>query len=280
MAATAPDLSRTTRRVSTAVGDLHVESSGSGPVVVCWPSLFCDGRTLELQRAALATNHRVLVIDGAGHGRSGPPPRHFSLEDCARAVGNVLDNAEVQRATFLGCAWGGHVGAVMALIAPERLRRLILLNAPMNAWTGAQRLKLWSLYRLFSALGPRDFLVNAVTAAQLSAEVRAAHPEHVAAIADCVRHSNHAGLVVAVKSAMLDRPSLVERLPSITVPTLFITGADDPIYPVALAKQHATAIPGARFAVVPGSQHQSGLEKPDTVNALIADFLLQVEASN
>jgi pimeloyl-ACP methyl ester carboxylesterase len=103
--------------------------------------------------------------------------------------------------------------------------------------------------------------------------VRAAHPERAAAIADCVRSSERRGLAVAVRSAMLDRPSLVARLPSVRVPTLFITGGADSLYPVPLARVHAEAIPGARFEVIAGSAHQSGLERPDEVNHLIDDFI-------
>ena len=54
--------------VETDLCRLHVESIGSGPAILCWPSLFCDGRTFASQVEALAGTHRLLVVDGAGHG--------------------------------------------------------------------------------------------------------------------------------------------------------------------------------------------------------------------
>jgi pimeloyl-ACP methyl ester carboxylesterase len=259
--------------VPTAVGRLFVEITGAGPAVIGWPSLFCDGRTLALQARELSRDHRVIVVDGPGHGRSGPPLARFTLEDSARSALQVLDAVGASRAIFLGSAWGGHVGVSTALLAPARLRGLVLVNSPMNSWKGSIRLQARLLYELFRRLGARPFLVNIILGTQLSPAVRAAHPEHAEVIADCVRSSEKSALALAMLSAMLDRPSLEPRLGEVAVPTLVITGDADSIYPVSLARAHASAIRGARFEVIGGSAHQSGLEYPDQVNALIRGFV-------
>lgn len=59
--------------VSTSLGSFHVEKLGSGPPVVMWPSLFCDGTSLRPQAEELARDHRVIVIDPPGHGRTVAP---------------------------------------------------------------------------------------------------------------------------------------------------------------------------------------------------------------
>jgi len=261
-------------QVATAIGVLAGVAHGPAdqPVVVCWPSLFCDGRTFAPQVSALASDHRVLVLDGIGHGKSGAPTRRFTLDDCAQAVLRVLDHLELGRASLLGCAWGGHVAVATALLAPARIQKLVLMNAPMNAWTGAHRRKLWLLYQLFRWLGPRAFLVELIVNAQLSPDVRAGHPEHAEVIADCVRSSAHHGLTLAIRCAMLERPSLEPQLSAIQIPTLFIAGDSDSIYPVALARAHAEAL-HAQLAIIASSAHQSGLERSDEVNQLIRTFL-------
>lgn len=264
---------RTRHEVDTVAGRLHVESAGSGPALLCWPSLFCDGRTLEPQVDEFARDHRVIVVDGPGHGRSGPPPGRFTLDACARAAVRVLDALAVERAVFVGTAWGGHVGAVTVAEFAPRFRAFVAMNAPMNAWTGLLRVKFWTLYSLFRLLGPAGFIVEAVVGAQLSPSVRAAHPERAAVVAGCVRGSEPRGLALAIRSAMLDRPSLLPHLPRIRVPTLFVTGDQDAIYPVEVARAQAGLIPGARFEVVAGTAHQSPLEKPEAVNPLIREFL-------
>jgi pimeloyl-ACP methyl ester carboxylesterase len=259
--------------VKTDLASLYVESTGAGPAILCWPSLFCDGRTMRSQVDALSIDHRVLVVDGPGHGRSGSPRQPFSLEECADAAVRVLDAAGIGRAVFVGSAWGGHVGVVAALRVPDRLRALVVMNAPMKAWSGLVRVKFWTLLQLFRFLGPSDFLVRAVTEAQLCSSVRLAAPERAATIANCIRSSERHGFFVAIRSGMLGRQSLVSRLPDVRIPTLFLTGALDELFSVEEARSQAAMIPGSRFGVIAGTAHQSAYEAPELVNPLLRGFL-------
>ena len=77
--------------VSTCIGQLHVEQAGSGPPAVLWHSLWVDSRSWGPLVDALGVHRRVVTIDGPGYGRSSPIRRDFTLEDCAKAAGEVLD---------------------------------------------------------------------------------------------------------------------------------------------------------------------------------------------
>jgi pimeloyl-ACP methyl ester carboxylesterase len=70
-----------TETVPTRIGPLHVELRRQGPSVLCWPSLYCDARTLDSMADDLARDHRVLVVDGPGHGKSGASPGRFSFDE-------------------------------------------------------------------------------------------------------------------------------------------------------------------------------------------------------
>ena len=72
---------------------------------------------------------------------------------------------------------------------------------------------------------------------------------------------------------MLDGPSLIPRLGAIKVPTLFICGTEDPLFPVAVARKQAGAIPDVRFEVVPGTAHQSLWESPEHVLPRLRAFI-------
>src|SRR5215218_2131236 len=139
-------------RLETSLGPLHVESHGSGPTLVCWPSLFCDVRTLYPLVDEFARDHRVLLIDGPGHGRSGGGTRSFTMSEAAAAAMQVLDGLGVKRAAWIGSAWGGHVGAVAALEHPARVRALVTMNAPFGEWTGRARIMNVMLYWAFRLL--------------------------------------------------------------------------------------------------------------------------------
>ena len=263
--------------VDTLVGKLYVEERGTGPVLLCWPSLFCDSRTLQPIIDEFARDHRVIVIDGPGHGKSGSSGRRFSLADCADAAVRVLDTMNVERATWIGAAWGGQVGVFAAVRHRDRVRGLIVMNAPMAEWSGRRRALFWTTYLLLRWLGPRLFVPRAISEAQIAPSVRLAHPDRVEVIMDCIRASDRRGLVLAVRSAMLDRPSLLPQLPHVLVPTLFVTGAEDDLFPVDVARQQAGLIPDARFVVAEGTAHQSVWEAPDRVLPLLREFIDRVD---
>ena len=66
--------------------------------------------------------------------------------------------------------------------------------------------------------------------------------------------------------------SLIDALPSITVPTLVLVGADDRHF-LAAADYMAAKIPGAQKVVIPGAGHAANLDQPDLFNRAVAEFL-------
>ena len=268
------------RTIQTDIGPLHVDSRGDGPTLLCWPSLFCDGRTVKPLVDEFSRDHRVLVVDGPGHGRSAGTNRRFSMEACADAGIRVLDAAGVKAALWVGAAWGGHVGAVAAIRHPGRLRALVIMNSPMAEWSSGRRRLFWSTWWMLRLLGRPRSLARKIASSQIAPARLAERPELLDPIVDCIVRSPRAPFLAAVRSAMLDRPSLLPRLGAIRVPTLFLTGAEDGLYPVEVARAHAAAIPGARFQVIPGTAHQSLWESPGQVLPELRSFFRQIRASD
>lgn len=264
-------------QIETSLGPLHIERYGAGPSLVCWPSLFCDVRTLRPLVDEFARDHQVLLVDGPGHGRSGGVARAFTMEETAAAAMQVLDAVGIARATWIGSAWGGHVGTVAALGYPQRVRALVTMNAPFGAWSGRNRVMNAMLYWSFRLLGRPRMLARTVAEMMIAPARRAARPGLVEPVVDCMVSSDRRAFFAAVRSAMLLRPSLIPRLPEVRVPTLFVTGAQDELFPVELARTQAQAIPGARFEVVPGSSHLSVWEAPEVVLPMLRSFITSVE---
>jgi pimeloyl-ACP methyl ester carboxylesterase len=242
----------TGREVPTRIGTLHVREVGTGRAAVLWHSLFVDSTTWRRVLPALAAERRLLLVDAPGHGRSPAPPRAYDLDDCADAAAAVLDSLGVDGPVdWLGNAWGGHVGLVLAAARPERLRSLVTVGTPVHALEPQvrrqERMGRW-LYRL---VGPVPPLARMVTDALLG---RGAAQDDVRLVADAFRRADRAGMVAALDMS-LARPDLAPRLPSVRTPTLLVAAADDPVCTPEQMRAAASRLPAGAVAVLPGGGH-------------------------
>lgn len=107
----------------------HVAEAGSGEdVVLClhgWPQHWYEWRHLM---PALADRHRVLAMDLRGFGWSDAPPGGYEKENLADDVLAVLDALGIERVNLVGHDWGGWIGFLLCLKAPQRFQRYLALN--------------------------------------------------------------------------------------------------------------------------------------------------------
>ena len=130
--------------IGTTLGRLHVLRAGTGPTVILRHSLFVDSRSWGSLFDALVRHRTVVAIDGPSHGMSEPVRRDFSFDECVQAAGEALDRLGVgEPVDWVGNAWGGHVGILLAATQPQRIRTLTTIGTPVPAlntrfrWTKA-----------------------------------------------------------------------------------------------------------------------------------------------
>jgi pimeloyl-ACP methyl ester carboxylesterase len=76
------------------------------------------------------------------------------------------------------------------------------------------------------------------------------------------------------QKAIMSRPDSRPLLGTIRCPTLVLVGEGDELTPPELAREIAAGITGARLTVVPDCGHLSTIEKPEAVNAALAEWLV------
>ncbi|AGZ53398.1 alpha/beta fold hydrolase [Mycobacterium kansasii] len=250
---------RTDGFVPTALGRLHVTRQGTGPVTVFWHSLFLDSRSwapLTDALDALAPHRAVVTVDGPSHGRSEPVHRDFTFDECTRAAGEVLDGLGIaEPVDWVGNAWGGHVGILLAATQSRRIRTLTTIGTPVPALSTRFRwAKAWPLVALYRWSGPTRFLSVALSDALLGPEAVAAQPDQAYTVIDAFRCADRTGMLHAMRSMMLKRPDLSEYLPRVTAPTLMLAARDDDEgWPVAQAESACATMRNARAGVLSGS---------------------------
>lgn len=264
----------TAEMVDTRVGRLHVEVEGDGPPAVLWHSLFVDSTTWSRMRPALRAERRLVVVDGPGHGRSGVPPAGFQFDDCAGAATDVLDALGVTSPVdWLGNAWGGHVGILLAACAPERMRSLVTVATPAHALTRAERLKVVPMVAAYRLLGPISPLANALIRILLGPDFVKTHPAETRSVMRTFRDAPKAGMLRAMQAVMLDRPSVEPLLERIEVPAMMIAPTHDPMLSVAQVRAAAAKLPHAVVVEVPAEGHVAPIiAQAERLSQIVTDF--------
>lgn len=257
--------------IETSVGTLNVSVAGHGEPVLLWPSLFLDGEMWRGQAAALQPDHQVIVVDGPGHGASGPGPIMFSQADCAAAAFQILDRLRVAApVTVVGCSWGGIVGVEMALARPQRIHALVLANTPLHAYRGLERLKYRAILTMHRWVGVR---IAAGTWSTFFAKPFLEDAKRLAEVTRGFMAADQKAMNVALSNTLLRRRDLTPYLSGLKAPTLVISGSADRVLKADIAETQSKAIPGARFVLIEGAGHVTPVEAPEVFNRAMLDFL-------
>jgi len=236
---------------------------------------------LAAELAPLFTTYRY-TQRGTQPSTGGPP---YSVEAHMQDVVAVLDAFEISRAWLVGHSWGGHLALHVALAQSERLLGVICI-APLGAFGDIfaeqdanlrRRLTPEAVTRLDEIEARRR--AGEVTEEELVDRFAILWPQYFAddkhpLSASAVDHVGVAASIGVNRSLTehFDRQTLVNGLPHLRLPVLFVHGeldADPPRASIETAK----LIPGARVELIAGCGHFPWLEVPGAVAPLVASFL-------
>lgn len=242
---------------------------GSGPAIVFAHALGASSAIWRPQLDALAADFDCVLYDVRGHGASAVPAGPWRMEDLAADALALLDGLGIERCVFAGVSMGGMIGMHLALLAPQRLRGLVVADSA--AGFAADGRAAWSERMALVAAQGVAPLVGTMMDRWFTADFRHRHPDRVEPVAAALAATPVAGYL-ACCAAIRDLDVLA-RLPEIACPTLVVCGEADPSTPLPLSQAIAAAIPGARLEVLPGLNHLAHFERPDLFNPLLRDFL-------
>ena len=265
------------RMIQTPVGSLQVRIEGDAPgraTAVLWHSLFVDERSWDRVVPELAVDRRLILITGPGHGASADPGHRYTVGDCADAAAEVLDALAVTGPVdWVGNAWGGHVGLVLAAGRPDLVGTLVAASSPIHPWQRGVRLQtqlvLLPLYRL---LGPVGFIADAVVEANLSQATRTSDPAAAHLVRDSFTGADRARMANAISSIGLGRADLTPLLESVQAPTLLLTGSAHPDWSPAQVRAAAARLPHGSSSVVDDAAYLLPLEAPGQFTHLVREF--------
>lgn len=251
-----------TRFAAARGGRLAYQVFGSGPpTLVAIPP---TAQNIELSwehpgvRAMLerfAGFCRYLHFDKRGTGCSDRSGRIADLDERVDDLRAIMDDAGIDRAYLFGNSEGGPMSLLFAATYPDRVDGLILFGTGATIeppdLTPAQQAERRVQYARYAALwGTADSPVAPGMAPTLSAEdpdfpVWHRRYERYAASQDAMVELLELALAADVRAV----------LPDVHQPTLVIHRTDDPVIPVARARELVAALPNARLLEQPGMDH-------------------------
>lgn len=269
--------------VSERIGQFFVEShsgrdrleyteygAGDAWVVLLHGQLMPRRMQQPLARALAAEGLHVVTLDLLGHGRSDRPadPHLYSMQAWAEQVIALLDHLGAPQAVVGGTSLGANVSLEVAVLAPDRVRGLIVEMPVLNNAVEAGIIAFAPL--MFAA----RFLPFTVTGLRLLTRPipRGLVPFWVGIGLDTC--DQHAGSVAAVVHGIFFgrvAPASRDRR-AITAPALVVGHPADPIHPAADAAMLAEEMPNATFL-----RARSILEwrvRPERLNRAAAGFAL------
>jgi pimeloyl-ACP methyl ester carboxylesterase len=229
----------------------------------------------------LKKTRRVITFDLPGFGLTGPFTGQYAADDYrgdayARFVLDVLDALNVNSAIIGGNSLGGEVAWRAVTLAPARFTRLVLVDAsgydftPGSVPLGFRMARMPLLNQLGEHLLPRALVAASV------ANVYADHSRVTEAVIDryyelTLREGNRRAL--GLRLQQLEPSAAIDRLKTITVPTLVLWGGADHLIPVENAQRFAGDLQGARTVVLDGLGHVPQEEDPARSLAPVLEFL-------
>lgn len=252
---------------------------GLGTQMIAWPESFCD--RLAAQR------YRVIRFDNRDIGLStkfeAAPPIDlgaafkrvlagqkidvpYDLNDMAADALGLMDRLQIQKAHVVGASMGGMIAQILAGRHPDRVSSLVSIMSS----SGDPGLPPAKPEAMAALLQPRPDGSDREAAIQHSMKVQRAigspgfpttDEDLRARVAAGFDRSYYPTGVSRQFAAILASGPRMDLLRTISVPTLVLHGADDPLVPVEAGKSTASLIAGSTLTIVPGMGHDlaSGL---------------------
>ncbi|MCO5169845.1 MAG: alpha/beta fold hydrolase [Planctomycetes bacterium] len=260
------------RRVVAGVG--VAEWPGRAPAVVALHGF--TGGGADFLGLAPRLGRRVVALDLVGHGLSPAPVARapYALDRQLGRLGRALDRLGLEACVLLGYSLGARVALHLAL--RRRVLGLVLIGGTPGLTDEAERTARREEDARRAAAAARDG-VRAFLAAWRAQPLIATQARAPAWLQGAMRRGRArltahglARTLEALSPGAL--PPLWDALPTLTAPTLLVTGEGDARFePVARAMRER--LPRARHAAVPGAGHAPHLERPAACARVVRRWL-------
>jgi pimeloyl-ACP methyl ester carboxylesterase len=253
---------------------LYYEVDGAGPMLVFAHGLGGNHLSWWQQVPHFRDRYTCVTFSHRGFAPSSAPEGGPDPADYAGDLAALVDHLGAKDIRIVAQSMGGWTALEYALANPARVRSLVLASTAGTIarapalFADAEQLPAWERKTAAAAAANQTNNIHVAGGERLAREQPAAHflYQEIDALSGVdklkLRQKLHDGLV---------RPADVLR--TLNVPTLWLTGDEDIVYPPFLSDILAAMMPNARVAQVAKSGHSVYFERPAEFNRIVDEFL-------
>lgn len=268
---------------------IYYESRGQGPTLVLIYGIACLMNHWHHQIEFFSKNYRVITLDLRGHHKSSEisENKNLTIPSMARDIIGLLDHLKISKAHFAGHSFGAPVILEAYKLAPEKFQSLVFINGfaqnPIKDMFGLNIVEpffhfikseyerapdLWGALWRTLVYNPLSMRLAAIAG---GFNIKLTHFKDIEVYAKGVAQMDLNIFLPLFESLMkFDGQDI---LPTITCPSLIISGENDKVTPKKFQYDLHDQIKGSEFWVVPYGSHCTQLDFPEYVNLKMSEFL-------
>ena len=264
-----------------AINGMQVHLRDEGPREDPLPIVLLHGTSASLHTwdgwvSSLAGQRRVIRFDLPAFGLTGPDSNNdYSIDAYVRLVGAVVDQLGVKSFVLAGNSLGGQVAWNTALVMPQRVKKLVLIDSagyafqPASVPIGFTVARIPGLRVLMEYFLPRGVVASSVR--NVYGDPSRATSELIDRYYELtLRAGNRKALAIRMDQRLSGDESTIKNL---KLPTLLLWGAKDRLIPLENAKRFESDIVGSQLVVFEDLGHVPQEENAQRTVEAFMEFL-------
>jgi 3-oxoadipate enol-lactonase len=255
--------------------ELHVTIAGAGAPVLVLHGVTMNSTFHDRDILALSRSFLVIAPDLRGHGRSSRPAE-YTMRDHVQDMVALLNALSIDTVYVVGASMGSYIAQALAIAAPDRVKKLVLVVAKASGITSSSARYLAEHADQLVDLSPeqqQEWLSDRMFAPNASSAVRTAMKRWVGA-------QQKAGLALTTPQVQAANDALAgfdfrNDLRQLHIPSLVISGRYDILNPRDDGEEIVRLLPDARLEVFEHSGHLLTREEPEHFSEVLGAFLCQ-----
>jgi pimeloyl-ACP methyl ester carboxylesterase len=259
---------QTSKEITVFGQKIHYVEAGSGPTVILLHGLGGSTQAWQFNITALAEKYHVVVPDQIGFGKSDKPLVNYRIRTYVDFLDQFCKQLGIERASLVGNSMGGWIAAAFTAAFPDRVDRLVLVDAA--GYAPPKDLDTRTFYGLNPTTREGMKVLVAKVFYSKAFQTDAAIEQAIAA-----RLAAGDGYTInsITESIIRGEDFLDDTVKTIKRPTLIIWGRQDGLVPLAEGEHFNKDIAGSKLIVFDQCGHVPNFEKAGEFNAAVLKFL-------